>query len=261
MKVTYGWVREFVDLALPAAEAADRLVNAGIEVASVARLAPADLAGVVVGEVEAIDGEVGGTPEHRLLLCRVTTGRARYAVVCGAPNVRVGLRSAFAPPGATLPGGHRVETVKIRKTESQGMLCSPRDLGLGDDHEGGVLALDADAPLGADLVSHLGLDDAVLEIEITPNRPDCLSVVGIARELAALTGARFRVPAVTLKETEEAAASLATVRVEAPDLCRRYTARVITGLTVGPSPAWIAARLRAVGLRPISNVVDITNYV
>jgi phenylalanyl-tRNA synthetase beta chain len=195
------------------------------------------------------------------VLCRISTGRERFSVVCGAPNTAVGLRAAFAPPGAVLPGGRSIGTVKIRGVESQGMLCSERELGLGDEHERGVLAVDADAPLGEDVIRYLALDDDVLEIEITPNRPDCLSVVGVARELSALTGAPFHPPVISVKESDEAAASLVQVRIDAPDLCRRFTARVISGVHVGASPAWLQARLRAVGLRPISNVVDVTNYV
>ena len=261
MKIPYRWVREFVELKLGAADAADRLVNAGIEVAGVTALAPADLKGVVVGEIEAIERELGESHGHRLLLCRVSTGRERFSVVCGAPNTKVGARAAFAPPGATLPGGRRIGTAKLRGVESQGMLCSERELGLGEEHETGLLLLDGDARLGQDLVAHLGLDDSVLEVEITPNRPDCLSVLGVARELAALTGARLRQPKPALRELGEPARTLARVRIEAPDLCHRFTARVILGVTVGASPAWLQARLRAVGLRPISNVVDVTNYV
>ena len=260
MKITYGWIREFVELDLPAAEAADRLVNAGIEVASVTPLAP-ELRGVVVGEIEAIERELGESHGHRVVLCRVSTGRERFAVVCGAPNTAVGVRAAFAPPGATLPGGRSIGTAKIRGVESQGMLCSERELGLGEEHEAGLLTVDGDAPVGADLVRHLRLDDHVLEIEITPNRVDCLSVVGIARELAALTGARFSAPAIALKESDTVVDTLVRVRIDDPDLCHRFTARVIDDVRVAPSPAWLAQRLRAVGLRPISNVVDITNYV
>ena len=181
--------------------------------------------------------------------------------MCGAPNAGPGVRAAFAPPGAVLPGGRRIEAVKIRGVMSQGMLCSERELGMGDEHEAGVLALDPDAPLGADLVKHLGLADSVLEIEITPNRPDCLSVVGVARELAALTARTFRPPIIAPKESDVSVSTLARARIEAPDLCARFTGRVISGVRVGPSPAWMATRLRAVGLRPISNVVDVTNYV
>lgn len=260
MKIPYGWVREFVDLDLGPADAADRLVNAGIEVASVTPLAPAGLSGVVVGEIVSVERELGESHGHRVVLCRVSDGRDRYAVVCGAPNVAVGLRAAFAPPGAVLPGGRRVETARIRGMDSQGMLCSERELGLGEEHEAGLLVVDGAAP-GADLVAHLGLADTVLEIEVTPNRPDCLSVVGVARELAALTGRELRVAPMVLKESSEPVGALARARIEAPDLCARFTARVISGVTISPSPAWMAARLRAVGLRPISNVVDVTNYV
>src|SRR5207302_333392 len=212
MKIPYAWVRELVDLRLTAGQAAERLVNAGIEVASVTPLAP-DLKGVIVGEIEAIERELGkGHGGYPLFLCRVSTGRDHYSVVCGAPNTRVGVRAAFAPPGAVLPGGRRIAAAKIHGVESQGMLCSEREL-------------------------------------------------GIARELAALTGARLRPPQVVLRESGDAARSLARVRIEAPDLCHRFTARVISGVTIGPSPAWLRARLRAIGLRPISNVVDATNYV
>src|SRR2546427_3321389 len=260
MKIPYKWLQEFVDLRLSPAEAADRLTNAGIEVAAVTPLAP-DVRGVVVGEIEAIERELGESHGHRLLLCRVSTGSQKFSVICGAPNTKVGVRAAFAPPGAVLPGQRRVETATIRGVPSQGMLCSERELGFGPEPEDGILVLDGDAPLGRDLVAHLGLDDHVLEVEVTPNRPDCLSVLGVARELAALTGARLRAPKIVLKEAGPPARTLVRVRIEAPDLCHRFTARAITGVTVGPSPAWLQARLRAVGLRPISNVVDVTNYV
>src|SRR5438552_26326 len=260
MKIPYKWLREFVDLRLSPAEAADRLTNAGIEVSAVTPLAP-DVRGVVVGEIEAIERELGESHGHRLLLCRVSTGSQKFSVICGAPNTKVGVRAAFAPPGAVLPGQRRVETATIRGVPSQGMLCSERELGFGPEPEDGILVLDGDAPLGRDLVAHLGLDDHVLEVEVTPNRPDCLSVLGVARELAALTGARLRAPKIALKEAGPPARTLVRVRIEAPDLCHRFTARAITGVTVGPSPAWLQARLRAVGLRPISNVVDVTNYV
>jgi phenylalanyl-tRNA synthetase beta chain len=260
MKIPYAWIKEFVDLRLTAEQVADRLVNAGIEVASVTSLAP-DCKGIVVGEIEAIERELGrGHGGYPLFVCRVSTGRERHSVVCGAPNATVGARAAFAPPGAVLPGGRRIAIAKIQGAESQGMLCSERELGLGEEHEAGILLVDGARP-GADLVAALGLDDHVLEIEVTPNRPDCLSVVGVARELAALTGGRFRPPKIALAESDEPVRALARVRIEAPELCHRFTARLISGVTVGPSPARLRARLRAVGLRPISNVVDATNYV
>src|SRR5689334_65965 len=260
MKIPYGWVREFVDLRLTAGQAAERLVNAGIEVASVTPLAP-DLKGVVVGQIDAVERELGrGHGGYPLFLCRVSTGRDHYAVVCGAPNTRVGVRAAFAPPGAVLPAARRIATAKIQGVESHAMLCSEKELGIGEEHDAGIFEV-AEAKPGDDLVATLGLDDHVLEVESTPNRPDCLSVLGIARELAALTRTRLRPPRIALKESGDAAGKLARVRIEAPDLCHRFTARVISDVTIGPSPAWLRARLRAIGLRPISNVVDATNYV
>jgi phenylalanyl-tRNA synthetase beta chain len=260
MKISYRWLKEFVDTALAPREIADRLVNGGIEVSSITRVAEG-LSGVVVGQIEAIERDLGTTPAgHRNLLCRVAIPGKTLSVVCGAPNAAPGIRTAFAPPGAILPGGHAVRAAAIRGVTSEGMLCSEKELGISDDHAG-VLVLPPDAPLGADLVSYLGLDDVVLEIEITPNRPDALSVVGVAREIAALTGAPFHLPAFEAKETDPPAAALAAVRIDAPDLCPRFSARVISGLTVRPSPPWLAQRLRAVGLRPINNLVDVTNYV
>ena len=260
MKISYRWLLEYVETDLPAREIADRLVAAGIEVADVTPVVEG-LSGVVVAEIEAIEQELGpGAAGHVNRLCRVAVPGRKFSVVCGAPNAVPGLRTAFAPPGATLPGTGPVAVATVRGVASEGMLCSERELGIGDDHRG-VLPLPGDAPLGADLVTYLGLDDQILEVEITPNRPDALAVVGVAREVAALTGGRFRFPLVAVKEGEPDAASLASVTVEAPDLCPRFCARVITGLTVRPSPPWLQQRLRAVGLRPINNLVDVTNYV
>ncbi|MFQ5829563.1 MAG: phenylalanine--tRNA ligase subunit beta [Candidatus Methylomirabilia bacterium] len=260
MKITYRWLKEYVETDLSSEAIADRLLNAGIEVAE-ARRVVTGLAGVVVGEIEAIEREVGVSSEgYRLWVCRVRTRTGRFSVVCGAPNAVAGTRAAFAPPGAELPDGRRIAVATIRGAHSEGMLCSEKELGIGEDTEG-ILAFPKDAPVGADLISYLGLDDWVLEVEVTPNRPDCLSVVGVAREVAALTGAPFRLPPLTVHEDEADAASLASVVVEDPDLCPRYAARVISGLSVAPSPPWLAQRLRAVGLRPINNLVDVTNYV
>jgi phenylalanyl-tRNA synthetase beta chain len=260
MKVSYHWLREFVDTDLAAKDIADRLINVGIEVTSIAPVVEG-VSGVVIAEIEAIEKELGvGAAGHRNRLCRVALPDKKFSVICGAPNVAVGLRTAFAPPGSTLPGGRDVQAVKVRGVISEGILCSERELGVSDDHRG-ILELPSDAPLGADLVAYLGLDDVILDVEVTPNRPDALSVVGVAREIAALTGAPFRFPHVAVREGEIAASSLCTIEIEAPDLCPRFCARLITGLTVRPSPPWFAQRLRGVGLRPINNLVDVTNYV
>src|SRR5438552_2071428 len=220
MKISYRWLREFVETDLGPREVADRLVNAGIEVAAISPVVEG-LTGVVIAEIEAIERDLGPTPAgHQNRLCRVTLADRTFSVICGAPNATPGLRTAFAPPGATLPPGGAVKAMRIRGVSSEGILCSERDLGLSEDH-GGILAMPADAPLGADLSTYLGLDDWILEIEITPNRPDALSVVGVAREVAALTGAPFRFPRVLAAESEPEASTLAAVNVQAPDLCPR----------------------------------------
>ena len=260
MKVSYRWLQEFVETDLAPREIAERLVNAGIEVSAIKPVVEG-LGGVVIAEIEAIERDLGTTPAgHLNKLCRVRLPDRKFSVICGAPNAVPGVRTALAPPGATLPGKGAVKAAVIRGVTSEGMLCSERELGLSDDHAG-ILVLPGDAPLGADLGTYLGLDDWILEIEITPNRPDALSIVGVAREISALTGAPFRFPRVAVKEGDLDAASLAAVEIEAPDLCPRFCARVITDLTVRPSPPWLAQRLRAVGLRPINNLVDVTNYV
>jgi phenylalanyl-tRNA synthetase beta chain len=260
MKISYRWLKEFVETELDARAVADRLTNAGIGVEQITPVVEG-LAGVVVGEIEAVERELGTSAAgHVNRLVRVAVPGAHHSVVCGAPNAAPGLRAAFAPPGARLPGLGPVKAAKIRGVVSEGILCSEKELGLSDDHSG-ILVLPAEAPLGADLITYLGLDDWILDIEITPNRPDALSVVGVAREIAALTGAPFRFPRVIATEADVEASSLAAVEVQAPDLCPRFCARVITGLTVKPSPPWLAQRLRAVGLRPINNLVDVTNYI
>jgi phenylalanyl-tRNA synthetase beta chain len=256
VKIPLGWLRELVETDATVERIAARLTMAGIEVAGVTPVA-SGLSGVVVGEITGVAPHPAG---GSLTVCQVTAGAGPVAVVCGAPNVRAGARAAFAPPGAVLPGGRRIETAAIRGVLSHGMLCSEAELGTGED-AGTILLLDETAVPGADLVAHLGLDDVVLEVEITPNRPDCLSVLGIAREVAALTRGRLVPPAAALAELDPPADTLAAVTIDDPDLCRRFTARVITGVTVGPSPAWLARRLRAAGQRPINNVVDVTNYV
>jgi phenylalanyl-tRNA synthetase beta chain len=260
MKITLRWLKEFVETDLDARALADRLTNAGIGVEQITPVVEG-LAGAVVGEIEAVERDLGvSAAGHVNRLLRVALPDRRLSVVCGAPNADPGVRAAFAPPGARLPGLGEVKAARIRGVVSEGILCSEKELGLSDDHRG-LLLLPPEAPLGADLVTYLGLDDWILDIEITPNRPDALSVVGVAREVAALTGAPFRFPKVQAVESEPEAATLAALDIQATDLCPRFCARAITGLTVKPSPPWLAQRLRAVGLRPINNLVDVTNYI
>jgi phenylalanyl-tRNA synthetase beta chain len=257
MKITLNWLRELVDVVLPVDELCDTLAMAGIEIEAIEERRPVWRA-VEVAEVVRVDQHPNA---DRLKLCEVQTARGLARIVCGASNMRAGDRVALAPPGAELPRDRRIECTTIRGQASAGMLCSARELDLVDDEEGGIMILPPDAPLGATLVDYLGAEDTVLDFALTPNRGDCLSVLGIAREVAALTGSRLHPQPVRLAEEGPGASALASVTVEAPDLCPRYCARVVRGVRVAYSPRWLRTRLEMVGLRPISNIVDVTNYV
>ncbi len=268
MKVSRRWLEAFLRRPLDSREVAERLALLGAPVDAIAPVHPG-LGDVVVALVE----EVRPHPNaDRLRLCRVDAGAAeRLNVVCGASNVEAGRKYPFAPVGATLPGGIRLEKRKIRGEVSEGMLCSARELGLGQDHEG-ILLLETSAPPGAPFAAALELDDDRIEIDVPPVRPDLLGHKGVARELAAAYRIPFRLPELPgvtsaarpgLKRVEARSGSTAgvTVTIEPDAACARFTGAVIRGLRVGPSPEWLCRRLEAVGLRSISNVVDATNYV
>jgi phenylalanyl-tRNA synthetase beta chain len=255
VKVTYLWLKEYVPLAAPA-ELASRLTLAGLEVESLAPVAP-PFSGVVVGEVI----ESGRHPDaEKLSLCQVTTdGSNRLQIVCGAKNVRAGLRVAVATVGAHLPNEVVIKRAKLRGQESNGMLCSARELGLGDEYEG-IMELPDSLPLSQDLRAALELDDVMLEVNATPNRGDCMSVFGIARDYAAAQERRY----LTARVAPVAARSTAVfpVTLDAPAACPVFASRVIRGVKVGAaSPAWLRERLRRVGINSISAIVDVTNYV
>jgi phenylalanyl-tRNA synthetase beta chain len=258
MKFSIKWLRQYVDFEWSAQELAERLTFAGIEVESVTSIGggPA-LEQVVVCQVLSSEKHPDA---DRLSVCRVSDGATERQIVCGAKNYKVGDKVALALPGVRLPGGLTIKAAKLRGVESQGMMCSAKELGLSEEAEG-LLILPADAPVGARLGEVLGGADTVLDIEVTPNRPDWLSVIGVAREVSALTGSPLRLPAVELAEGGDSTESLTSVRVEAADLCRRYAARVVRGVKIAPSPAWLRQRLASVGMRSINNVVDVTNYV
>jgi phenylalanyl-tRNA synthetase beta chain len=262
MKISFNWLRELVALppGVTADSVAERLTLAGLEVESIERRGR-DLTGVVVAEVL---GQRPHPSADKLSIVRLVAGGADEEVVCGARNVPApGGKVAWAPPGATLPGGHKLDRREIRGVMSPGMICSEVELGLGDGGAGdGILILSTEAPAGADLAGHLGLLDEVLEVNVTPNRPDALSHAGIAREVAAHYGTTFALPAVE----EGPAAALpqgrgVDVAIKDPAGCPRYLARIVTGLKVGPSPLPLRLRLAACGVRSISNLVDVTNYV
>ena len=258
MKVPLSWLKQYVDVDLPAQDLAHRLTMAGIEVGEVE---------VIGGWSEVFVGHVTGVRPHpnadRLRLCVVSTGSEELEVVCGAPNVAVGQNICFAKAGANIYNTHTerhevLEAAKIRGVESQGMICSAVELGLGDDHSG-IIELPEDAPVGALLDDYLG--DTVLDLELTPNRLDCLSVLGVAHEVAALTGKTVKEPETNYKEAGAPITEQIDISVESPELCRRYTASLLQGVKIGPSPQWLQDRLTRAGLRPINNVVDVTNFV
>ncbi|MBI2169488.1 MAG: phenylalanine--tRNA ligase subunit beta [Actinobacteria bacterium] len=254
MRVPLSWIREFAPVEAAPSAVADALNEIGLIVDAIE--APGrDIGGVVVARVL----EVVDHPDaDKLTLVDVDFGQGQSRVVCGARNLAPGDVVPYAPPGATLPGGLKLERRKIRGQESDGMLCSAAELGLGDDHTG-ILHLGPSAPLGGDVREVLGLDDVVFELDITPNRPDAMSVVGVARDLAAKLAVPFTVP---VPATPAGDGTSAPAEVEVVDAvrCPRYVA--MTGsVAVGESPTWLANRLTLAGLRPISNVVDVTNYV
>ncbi|MDE0689462.1 MAG: phenylalanine--tRNA ligase subunit beta [Candidatus Poribacteria bacterium] len=257
MNVTLNWLKAYIDFEFSPNELADRLTMLGIEVESVKHLG-ADLEGVIVGSVASIRPHPNA---DKLVLCQVDTGGPEeLQIVCGAPNVREGMLAPVATIGATLPVGLTIKRAKLRGETSEGMLCSEKELGLSDA-AAGLMELPTDIPLGTPLSGALGLDDVVFELEITPNRPDCLSLIGIAREIRAETGNPLKPPTVDLIESDIDAQELTSVTIDAPDLCPRYAARVIQGVKVAASPAWLQQRLESVGIGVINNIVDVTNFV
>jgi phenylalanyl-tRNA synthetase beta chain len=257
MRVNFNWLRDYVDLdGVSPKDLGDRLTMVGLEVDMLADRY-AYLGSVVAARVE----EVADHPKSdHLKVCRVVTGSETFQVVCGAPNARAGMISALAKPGSVLPGGRAVGEAEMRGILSQGMLCSEAELMLGDDASG-IMDLPESTTVGLGLKEALGLDDWVFEIGITPNRPDCLCVLGIAREVAGLFGRKLTYPKVELVESDEKIEDVTSVDILDPEHCPRYTARVIKGVKIGPSPFWLKERLTAAGVRPISNIVDITNFV
>jgi len=266
MNVSYRWLKDMVPgLRLGAREVADHLALRGAPVEEM--VSPgAELGEVVVGRVVTS----GPHPNaDRLSLCTVDAGAGVVQVVCGAPNVKAGSWYPFAPVGATLPGDLKLKKAKIRGEYSEGMLCSPKELGLGADHSG-IMEIHGDFTPGDSFVEALGLDDTTMDVEVTSNRGDLLSHIGIARELAAEGDGRTVLPEIPGDPGVELAWAVGTpgvtvgdvsIRIDDDDLCARYLGAVVRGVRIGPSPAWLQERLRGTGARPINNVVDATNYV
>ncbi len=259
MKVPLNWLKDYTDVTLPAAELADKLTMAGFEVAEIITTG-GNWDNILIGQITAVNPHPNA---DRLHLATVDLVQEHETVVCGAPNLNVGDKIAFARAGARLvnPYNGQVEELKpakIRGVVSRGMICSEKELGISESHEG-IMVLGAEAKIGTALADYLG--NTVLDISVTANRPDCLSVVGIAREVAALTGQKMHIPEIKYMETNDPIERQITIEIVDADLCPRYCASLVTGVKIGESPAWLQERLVAAGQRPINNIVDITNYV
>ncbi|MEX2108422.1 MAG: phenylalanine--tRNA ligase subunit beta [Solirubrobacterales bacterium] len=260
MRVPYSWLREYCDPGIDPAELAERLAMTGTEVERVGTVGPPSTESFVVGKVLAAEPHPDA---DRLRVCTVDTGDGERTIVCGAPNVAAGQTVPVALPGATMPGGQKLGKAKLRGVESGGMILSAAELEIGEGADG-ILVLDDGAAPGQALAEVLPIAEPVLELELTPNRIDCFGLYGVAREVHAITAAPLGpepwaedAPA----EGDGEVGDFASVAVEVPDLCPRFTARIFTDVTIGPSPTWLQARLTGAGQRPINNVVDITNYV
>jgi phenylalanyl-tRNA synthetase beta chain len=259
MKVPLSWLKDYVDVKLPSLALAEKLTLAGHEVANI-EMTGGSWDNVIVGRITAVNPHPNA---DRLRLATVDLGSGEETVVCGAPNLNVGDKIAFARTGARLTNPYtgqveELKPAKIRGVLSAGMICSEKELGISASHEG-ILVLPPEAGVGKPLAEQLG--DIVLDIEVTANRPDCLSVVGIAREVAALTGQPLHIPETSYEEKGSPIAGQIEISIADPDLCPRYCATLITGVRIAESPAWLKERLTACGQRPINNIVDITNYV
>jgi phenylalanyl-tRNA synthetase beta chain len=264
MKISHNWLKKLVDIRQKPDELAEQLSMVGLEIAGYERLGD-KYEKFVVGEVL----EVARHPNaDKLTLCKVNVGKETLEIICGAPNIAAGQKVAVALVGATIPHNQHdpdgkpfvIQQAKIRGVESNGMICSAYELDMGTDRNG-ILVLDPKARAGLSLSSYLRLNDIVYDVEITPNRGDWLSHLGVAREVAALTGKKVRLPLMKIKESSKPTSKVTSVKILDSKKCRRYSARVLRNIKVGPSPKWLQDTLQAVGLRPINNVVDATNLV
>ncbi|MCF7801745.1 MAG: phenylalanine--tRNA ligase subunit beta [Candidatus Marinimicrobia bacterium] len=257
MIISYQWLRDYVDFDLTPAELCEKLTNLGLEAYVASQYEPF-LNEIVIGEV--IECVPHPNSDH-LSICQVKVNAdSIQQIVCGAPNVAQGQRVPVALQGTTLPGGLEIKPVKLRGEKSNGMICSERELGLSESHDG-ILILNDTAPVGGSFVDYLTGGDTAIEIDLTPNRPDAMSHIGVARDLAALIKQTLAKPKPEFRESAESTDSSARITLEDTHGCPRYATRVIRGVTIGPSPKWLQERLQAVGLRSINNVVDAANFV
>ena len=256
MRVTLGWLKRYVALEESAQEIADLLTLQGLEVSECTAVRPG-LKGVVASRIVSLEPHPSS---QGLWVCRMDTGKDERTVLCGAQNLAVGDCAPLALPGTAMPDGRRIEAAALHGILSEGMLCSELELALSEDGAG-IMKLPADISPGLEIARALALEDDVLDVEVTPNRPDCLSVIGIAREIAAGRKRELRLPQIELEEQGPSIDGVSSVEILAPEACPRYVARILEGVRVGPSPFWLRRLLGLVGLRPINSVVDATNFV
>ncbi len=263
MLVPLGWLKEYVDLKVGLRELTEKLTLSGSNVEGLEFMGK-DLNNIVIGKIKKVFKHPDAS---KLLVVNVDVGNNELQIVTGASNIKENDMVPVAIPGATIHGGKSIASAEFRGIKSDGMLCSAKELGFDDnglspDIRDGILILPPDSPVGYDVKEYLGLEDVVIDFEITPNRPDCLSIIGMAREAAATLKASFNVPDIKLKhEGRENAKNLVQISIEAEDLCSRYVAKIVNDVKIAPSPLWMQRRLQACGIRPINNIVDITNYV
>lgn len=255
MKVSYRWLQDYVDIPWQPSELADKLTMVGLEVESVEKIAP-ELPKVYVGEIINVDPH----PNGNLNVCEISIATEILTIVCGAPNVKVGMKVPLAVVGAVLPNGMEIKAADLRGVTSYGMACSEAELGLGED-DSGLMELPDEVVTGELLIAALGLDDVILDISIYANRPDCMSILGIAREVAVLANTKLKYPESNPPESQAKIEELTSIKVEDPKKCPRYSARLVRDIEIKESPLWMQQRLIAAGMRPINNVVDITNFV
>lgn len=262
MRFPLSWLAEYIEFDVAPEELASRLTMAGLEVEELTRVG-GDILDILVAEIV----DMGPHPNaDKLTLCKVNDGTSTLDIVCGADNMKTGDKVALAPvgtrlpPGEKFPEGMKIKKSKIRGEVSLGMLCAENELGLGTGDDG-IMILPPDAQPGTRLIEALGLEDTVIEVGVTPNRADCLSLLGIAREVGAMLGRGVTYPEARVSESAGDVHELASVEIRDTEGCQRYSCRVIRGVTIGPSPPWLVRRLEASGLRPVNNVVDATNYV
>ncbi len=256
MKIPLQWLKEYIKVDLKPQSLADKITMAGLEVGAI-EYHGKNISNVVVGKVKTVERHA---TKPEILICQVDTGAKILQIVTKAKNVKVGDKIPVALHGATLPTGMKIQNRELHGVESFGMLCSEAELGLSDAAEG-ILILDKDSAVGEDIRKILGIGGAVLDIDVLPNRIDILSIIGVAREIGAILNKKIKVPSVSVKESEGSAKKAAKISIKNMDLCPRYMARIIKGVSIKPSPEWIQERLTACGMRPINNIVDITNYV